>query len=130
MRSASPFCPPHSVSPALLWGRALDVRRLEEASTTLTDIKRSRAIAVFSRYLVYQEWCTASVRWRTLCRETPALPQNLLEDHRVCLPPMMDTGPADERRRELAPTGSATGTPYSRARHRDRAPGHLVPEST
>jgi hypothetical protein len=93
-------------------------RRLEEASTTLTDIKRSRAIAVFTKYPVYQHWCTASVRWGTLCRETPALPRNLLEDHRVCLPPMMDTGPEDEGR------GNSLSLARQRGHHTPReAPG-------
>src|SRR5215208_4259217 len=49
------------------------IRRLEEASThsTLTDIKRPQAIAVFCKYLVYQESPHRSVSRDTLCLMTP-----------------------------------------------------------
>src|SRR5215210_6497383 len=48
-------------------------RRLEEASThmTLTDIKRPQAIAIFSKYLVYQVLSGVSVSRDTLCLMTP-----------------------------------------------------------
>src|SRR5215212_10344857 len=48
-------------------------RRLEEASThiTLTDIKRPQAIAVVSKYLVYQGSSGVLVSRDTLCLMTP-----------------------------------------------------------
>jgi hypothetical protein len=53
---------------------------------TLTDIKRPQAIAVFSKYLVYQVLSEVSVSQGTLCLMTP---QRVLEDESM---PVWDVG--------------------------------------
>ena len=53
---------------------------------TLTDIKRPQAIAVFSKYLVYQVRLGMSVSQGTLCLMTP---QRALEDESM---PLWDVG--------------------------------------
>src|SRR5215218_7141691 len=73
MRNASSVCSLHPVSPVLR-GRALKMkatRRSVHTYMTLTDIKRPQAIAVFSKYLVYQALCGVSVSRGTLCLKTP-----------------------------------------------------------
>src|SRR5215208_5960082 len=132
MRSASSVCPPHPVSPVLR-GRAQKRRRLEEASTqsthtTLTDIKRPQAIpqaiAVYYKYLVYQELSGMSVSRGTLCLTAPPYPRGLGDVSVGC-------GTPGQKRweGELAPTGSVKTTIHS-TRRRGRAPEHLVPERT
>jgi hypothetical protein len=76
---------------------------------TLTDIKRPQAIAVFSKYIVYQVSSGVSVSRGTLCPMTP-LPEELRA--RACQPGMWDAGPEDEGG-GLALTGSVTESPYT-----------------
>jgi hypothetical protein len=96
---------------------------------TLTDIKRPQAIAVFSKYLVYQALSGVSVSRGTLCLMTPPHPWNILEDERGCNLRVWDAGPEEE--------GGGTRSDWlgnrETIRHmRDhiRALGHLVSEST
>src|SRR5215208_3259700 len=72
MRSASSVCPLHPVSPVLR-GRALKEEgdSKKRPHMTLTDIKRPQAIAVVSKYLVYQGSSGVLVSRDTLCLMTP-----------------------------------------------------------
>ena len=98
---------------------------------TLTDIKRPQAIAVFCKYLVYQDLYGVSVSQGTLCLMTPhILGISLsLEDERGCNPRVWDAGP------EQMGGGTRSDWLGDRAtirhmRHHIRALGHLVSEST
>src|SRR5918994_118209 len=74
MRSAFSLCSLPPVSPVLR-GRAQKkkaTRRSVYTHSTLTDIKRPQAIAVFSKYLVYQGSSGRSVSRGTLCFMTPS----------------------------------------------------------
>jgi hypothetical protein len=66
------LCSLHPVSP-VLWGRALKEEgdSKKRPHMTLTDIKRPQAIAVVSKYLVYQGSSGVSVSRDTLCLMTP-----------------------------------------------------------
>src|SRR5215211_6917757 len=63
-----------------------DSKKRPHTHTTLTDIKRPQAIAVFSKYLVYQESSGVSVSRGTLCLMTPL---TALEDESM---PVWDVG--------------------------------------
>src|SRR5687768_721484 len=95
---------------------------------TLTDIKRPQAIAVFSKYLVYQVLCGVSVSRGTLCPMTPPHPWNILEDERMQSPRVGRR--ARGRGRGARSDWLGNRVTIRHMRHQVRALGHLVSEST